>query len=171
MIVPDFQDHPDAIPQAILSGDGRYRYLLTRKVSTPPGNSRGEKTVLFLVLNPSTAVANDPTIRKCIGYASRWGCSRLWVCNLSPLRTPKPQGLRMHGPDHDDVRAASFRMTRAAADLVVAAWGRDGHWVWRDTAILGLLSGIPLQCLGRTADGQPKHPLYLKNDAALASFP
>ena len=80
----------------------------------------------------------------------------------------------MHGPDPDDVRAANFRMTRAAAsaaDLVVAAWGRDGHWVGRDRAMLELLSGIPLQCLGRTADGQPKHPLYLKNDAALASFP
>ena len=53
---------------ARMSADGRYRFLLTRRTGF------GEKKVMFLMLNPSTAdaVQNDATIRRCMGFASRW---------------------------------------------------------------------------------------------------
>lgn len=54
---------------AILSADRKYRYVLTRIWD------EAKPTVLFIGLNPSTAdeETDDQTIRKCIGYAKRWG--------------------------------------------------------------------------------------------------
>jgi hypothetical protein len=51
-----------------LSDCGTYRYELWRRWAEGPH-------VLFVMLNPSTAdaVTDDATIRKCIGYAKRWG--------------------------------------------------------------------------------------------------
>jgi hypothetical protein len=57
--------------EAQISADGKYRYLLTRLFGSGP-------TTTFIMLNPSTAnaVQNDPTIRKCMVFARRWGCGR-----------------------------------------------------------------------------------------------
>ena len=54
---------------ADISDDGMYRYWLSRRLSM------GERTVLFVGLNPSTADAtkDDPTIRRCVGFARAWG--------------------------------------------------------------------------------------------------
>ena len=58
---------------AELSEDGRYRYWLSRRLEM------GERTVLFVGLNPSTADVqqDDPTIRKWVGFARRWGFNSL----------------------------------------------------------------------------------------------
>ena len=42
--------------------------------------------VLFIGLNPSTAdeLKNDPTIRRCIGYAKDWGYGCLLYTSPSP---------------------------------------------------------------------------------------
>lgn len=50
---------------------GEYRYLLTRTVD-PLLASTGP-TLLFVMLNPSTADerVDDPTIRRCAGFARR----------------------------------------------------------------------------------------------------
>ena len=63
---------------ARMSADGTYRFLLTRRTGF------GEKAVMFLMLNPSIAdaVQNDPTIRRCIGFASQVGL------RLAPRRQP-----------------------------------------------------------------------------------
>lgn len=49
---------------ATLSGCGLYRYHLWRRWDTGP-------SVMWIMLNPSTADADedDPTIRRCVGYA------------------------------------------------------------------------------------------------------
>src|SRR4051812_41324552 len=74
---------------AIFSRCGKYRYLLTRSWADGP-------TATFIMLNPSTAGAeqNDPTIRKCIGFAQRLGFGGLQAINLFALRTPSPVILR-----------------------------------------------------------------------------
>src|SRR5437588_2477108 len=75
---------------AVFSPDGRYRYLLTRRLG------RSRRVATFIMLNPSTADAinNDPTIRKCVGFARRWGCGLLQVVNLFALRATEPRVLR-----------------------------------------------------------------------------
>lgn len=55
---------------AQISSDGLYRYSLTRHWGTPNESS---DPLVFLMLNPSTAdgLRDDPTIRRCIGFAKR----------------------------------------------------------------------------------------------------
>jgi len=52
-------------------------------------------TLAFIMLNPSTAdeVEDDPTIRRCVGYAEDWGYGELIVGNLYAYRTSDPEEL------------------------------------------------------------------------------
>ena len=70
---------------AIISPCERFRYALTRRWTDGP-------IALFIMLNPSDADAyiDDPTIRRCIGFAKRENCGGLRVENLFAYRSPKP---------------------------------------------------------------------------------
>lgn len=142
---------------------GRYRYTLQRSWDA------GGPAVLFVGLNPSTADAerNDPTIRRCIGYAKNWGFGRLVVANLFALRATDPRDLLAAsepvGPENDRWLAKC----QAEADLVVAAWGNHGVHLGRSAAVLRELKNP--HCLRINASGEPAHPLYLPGD--LAPFP
>jgi len=152
---------------AIISQCGTYRYVLTRKTNSP---LRWVKKCLFIMLNPSTAdsLQDDPTIRRCIGFAEREGCTDLTVVNLFALRSTKPELLLTHpdpsGPENYGIVINSLDYH----DVVIAAWG--AHKL-PDTSLLEVLkkrSGI--YCLGKTKDGSPRHPLYLKKDQPLEVF-
>src|SRR5262249_40146014 len=106
---------------AVFSTDGRYRYLLTRRVGP------GRKSATFIMLNPSTAdaTADDPTIRKCIGFARRWRCGVLRVVNLFAFRATDPDVLKAAadpvGPENRRWILRSIRRTNR--QIVVCAWG------------------------------------------------
>lgn len=155
---------------AIISACGTYRYLLTR----PTENMLPERgTALFVMLNPSTADAteDDPTIRRCRGFARAWGCAGLTVANLYALRSTDPAALRRHadpvGPDNDMYLS---RLGREYGD-VVCAWGKHAS-PERVAAVVALLNaaGARLWCLGANKDGSPKHPLYIRADQQLARW-
>jgi hypothetical protein len=147
-----------ALASAVLSECGTYRYRLLRiwDVTRP--------MCVFVMLNPSTADASqdDPTIRKCVGFARRWGCGGIEVVNLFALRATDPREIRRHadpiGPDND--RHIREAVTRPGA-IVCLAWGTHGRtynraWnVWQD--IIGY--GVATRDLGLTKCGQPRHPL------------
>lgn len=144
---------------AVLSECGTYRYELTRRWS------RDESAVAtFIMLNPSIADAelDDPTIRRCIGFAQAWGMGGLHVCNLYALRSTDPKGLWTHpdpvGPDNDVHLARHALAARAADWPLVAAWGANAH-PDRVEAVLGLPGMTQLTALGVTKAGAPKHPL------------
>ena len=123
------------------------------------------------MLNPSTADArcDDPTIRRCLGFARAWGFSVLEVRNLFAWRATDPRKLLM-APDPTGGRRGDRELLIAGgADLIVAAWGA---WVpfGRDQEALKMLGGGRLMCLGRTRNGQPRHPLYVRGDAELKLF-
>jgi hypothetical protein len=46
-------------------------------------------------------------------------------------------------------------------------WGNGGAWRGRDGQVLRQIAGttLPVWLLGRTASGQPRHPLYAAGDA------
>src|SRR5437879_5851156 len=99
---------------AIISACGNYRYLLTREL----GPNR--RTATFIMLNPSTAdaVINDQTIKKCMGFATLWGCGSIRVVNLFACRTKSPAIMKAHaapvGPENrrhidDTIRYAKAR--------------------------------------------------------------
>lgn len=141
-----------------------YRYQLHREWH------QGLPTVLFVMLNPSTADANvdDNTIQRCIGYGMQWGYGRLLVGNLFGLRSTDPDNLKTVedpvGPDND----RHLIEMAGQADLVVAAWGVDGGLMDRGKEVLSLLD-VDWHALTVTKDGYPGHPLYLKK--SLVPFP
>lgn len=157
---------------AVLSEDGRYRYHLCRWW----GDGR---RVVFVMLNPSTAdeAVNDRTIDKCIGYAQRWGYDGIDVVNLYAFRETKPAlmwtarslGVDIIGRSNDAVLRATARQAAEQSAPLVAAWGANAEPA-RVAAVLALANFDRLQHLGLTKAGQPRHPLYLKNDAELQLY-
>lgn len=154
---------------AVLSDCGRYRYTLTRRWA--PG-----APMLFVMLNPSTADASmdDPTIRRCIGFAKREGCGALEVVNLFAFRATDPAALSTAtdpiGPDNDrHIVEAAVR-----GGVIVAAWGASVPAALRTRpAQVGRLlreTRLRLWCLGMTSGGAPRHPLYVRGDAALVPW-
>lgn len=152
---------------AILSDDKLYRYRLWR---TLPDGVIGRG--LFIMLNPSTATASidDPTIKRCTGFAKRFGWTRYDVVNLFSYRTADPlrlRGVDSIGPEH---HAHALRAI-LEADVIICAWGAD-RLVQGSTFAASMLEGVraagkvPL-CLGKNKDGSPCHPLYLKSDTKL----
>lgn len=151
--------------RALFSTCGRYRYVLER------GGCVGG-TLTFLMLNPSTADAfkDDPTIRRCRGFARREGYMNVRILNLFALRSTSPHGLRAAedpvGPLNDEVLVSHCR----AAERVVAGWGNHGTLNGRAGRVVAMLRkdspGLHLLCLGTTGEGQPRHPLYLPSDTA-----
>lgn len=140
-----------------------YRYRLTRILAK---NNQGFRQVTFIMLNPSTADADqdDPTIRACSQFAQRWGYNQLNVVNLFAFRTPHPSALAKAedpiGPDNDRY----LLQAAASADKVILAWGNRGNFLSRNQVVLNLLAPYyhNLYCLQRNHSGQPRHPLYIK---------
>lgn len=143
---------------AIFSPDRAYRYMLWRSWSFGP-------TVTFIGLNPSTAdeTADDPTIRRCMGYAKAWGYGTMVMANLFALRATDPRIMLAHpdpiGSKNDD----ALRDCAARSEQVIAAWGAHGSHRQRSSDVRFMLGGH-LYALGLTKSGEPKHPLYLRAD-------
>jgi len=146
---------------AVLSLCGRYRYGLWRRWRS----GRGE--LLVVGLNPSRADAriDDPTLRRCIGFAQRWGFAGLRLANLFAWRSRDPAQLKRVvdpiGPEND----RWLLSLAAGADLIVAAWGNTGQEFARADQVRRQLS--PWYCLGLSRQGAPLHPLYLPRDRQL----
>ena len=155
---------------AVLSDCGIYRYVLRRVWDGGPGS------VTFVMLNPSTADAtlDDPTIRRCVGFAKSWGYGELRVVNLFALRATDPEKLRQAvdpvGPDND----RQILETVAGSEQVVLAWGatiekwkRSMRLRERPSIVKTMLEPYKPCCLGLTNGGHPKHPLYVPAKAGL----
>lgn len=156
---------------AQISPDGKYRYSLERQWS---GATDQSPAVVWCMLNPSTADASvdDPTIRRCIGFTDSWGWRRLIVVNLYAYRATDPRDLEgltldeLYGPHNMD--ALRLWTLHACTTRVVCAWGGKRF------KCLGLpqpIKDVWRCCLGLTATGEPKHPLYLPASTPLQSMP
>lgn len=144
---------------AALSQCRTYRYALWRVWDeTRP-------LTLFIGLNPSTAdeTSDDPTIRRCIGFARDWGYGGVCVANLFAYRATYPADLKAApdpvGPEND----RWLRRLAGEAELVVAAWGNDGAHMGRSLIVADLLPGM--KCLKTNRSGEPAHPLYQPGSA------
>lgn len=151
---------------AVLDSTEAYRYSLWRR-----WNSHAPK-ITFVLLNPSQADAHrdDPTLRRCMGFAQDWGYGSLEVVNLFAFRATRPQELRQAidpiGMDCDRYLLAATR-----AEQIVIAWGNWGRLHQRDQAVLQLLTPhAPLYCLGLNQAGQPRHPLYVPRSVKPTRF-
>ena len=154
---------------AVISACGNFRYALGR-------NWDGKlPTIAFVGLNPSVAddEIDDPTIRRCIGFAKREGCGSLIMLNLYALRSTAPAALRNVEDPLGPEWAQMTELWVRKAQKVVACWGADpmarkAHA--EAVEFFGYMQGLSLWCLGKTKDGYPRHPLYIRSDQPLEKY-
>jgi hypothetical protein len=155
-----------SIPYPILSGatlskNRKHRYTLWRRWGAGP-------SVNFIMLNPSTAdeKANDPTIRRCLGFAQAWGYESLIVTNLFSIRSPTPDIISTTrnavGPSNDRILLLKAEISK----LIICAWGNGGLINGRSGYVYDLLRHYryKLHCLKINGSGEPAHPLYLADN-------
>lgn len=157
---------------AVFSSCGLYRYALIRNWTSPLLDEE-VKRVAFIGLNPSTADAtkNDPTVRRCIQFAKDWGYTGIVMLNAFAYRATDPHVMKMAvdptGGQNDSVLAHVCDQM----DCVVACWGTHCGHRRRDAELSLLLpQHAPIDCLGFTQGGLPKHPLYLKSSTVPVPF-
>lgn len=144
-----------------------YRYELRRTWDT------AKLPLLAICCNPSTAgsLRDDATCRLLYARAERAGCGGLRLLNVFALRSTDPRVLKeavAHGrspigPDNDALIRSALEEHRDGRLLL--AWGGDASLLGRGRAIADLalrIHGRP-ECLGVTADGEPRHPLRIPN--------
>ncbi|TDQ12201.1 DUF1643 domain-containing protein [Pedobacter metabolipauper] len=144
---------------AVISDCKKYRYELSRVWDdTKP-------KVLFIMHNPSTADANDddPTIRRCIGFARKWGYGGIYVGNLIPYRCTDPKELLSIPFDvaigHPFSNTVHINKMADICSLHVLAYGNPAI----NICLLELFDDR-WHYLKLTKAGNPGHPLYLKGD-------
>ena len=159
--------------RAIISADQKYRYRLARDLGMI-----GEGACCFVMLNPSTADAtqDDPTIRRCIGFARTLGCVRLEVVNLFAYRSTDPDALygmskdSAIGPENDRHISEVCSVSR----IIVCAWGNHGSLFGRADEVLKIIraqhGAQPMALKINAKSKQPAHPLYLKADSCLVEL-
>lgn len=174
--------HGDERAWAVTSPDDRYRYLLGRMwddyFSDDPWNSY-RPLWAFGMLNPSKARhdVDDPTVRKCMGFARRGGAGGLVIVNLFAYSATDPrelvrawrEGVDVRGP-HNEAAIGWATSRPVLIGRNIAAWGRIPPRL-RSPASPGLMQFLGsfsfADCLGVNVDGSPRHPLMLAYDTPI----
>lgn len=151
---------------AVISDCETFRYALMRvwDMDLP--------LLIFVMLNPSTATArlDDPTIRRCMGFARRDGYGGIIVVNLFAFRSPSPEVMKAAadpiGPLNTRILQHAFEYAVTQNADVIAGWGVHGDFKDQDYAVVqqAEITGVIAKCLGKSKGGHPRHPLYLKGD-------
>lgn len=179
---------PAVRSDALISPCGLYRYWLSRTWDD------ALPTVCWIGLNPSTADASkdDPTIRRITGFTRAWGFGGFVAVNLFALRATDPRQILRAQHPVAEVGNSPVVMFANANDAwitfqtrphrrVIAAWGAGGSLNGRDRQVMKLLKeDAPwneaggkhrvIECLGTTAAGHPRHPLYMPATATPVPF-
>ena len=164
--------YPPARNGAVISPCGRYRHILHRVTNRDLFDVGAADHITWVMLNPSTADADsdDPTMRRVIDFTRRLGGDSLTVVNLFDWRAADPAELLTAPSLRSDAWAQYTFPAIGAASRVMLAWGAV-HRSLRShaAAFVERLSEDPdrhrFLCLGRTAEGHPRHPLYLPADS------
>lgn len=152
---------------AIFDVSGRYRYSLWRAWSND------SPRIAFVLLNPSTAdeQRNDPTIRRCMGFARAWKFGSMDVVNLFAYRATHYRELfKVNDPIGEENNRFLMQAVERCS-IIVLGWGTRGTMLGRDRQVISFLAGRKdVYCLGFTKNGLPRHPLYVRGDTKLVSF-
>lgn len=165
---------------AVFGGaNNEYRYVLSRGLEQTHLNVV-TYIILWVMINPSVAtdVDNDHTIRKCIGFSTLCGATRMFVGNLAAYRSQDVKNLKklshldLVGPDNNEYLYAAAK----EADMVVCAWGRRDklpkNLQARPESVLSIIhdAGKTPMCLGLTQSGDPWHPLMVGYDTKFQEY-
>lgn len=143
----------------VFSDDRQYRYTLDHderdSFSTP--------YVAWIGLNPSIADERnlDRTLNKVLQFTRKRGFHRFVMVNLFAFVSPLPKVMRNNTEPIGEENDRHILEICGGATDIICCWGNDGDHRGRAEQVLQLLTRFDLYCLGRTATGQPRHPLYL----------
>lgn len=153
---------------AVISECGKYRYLLRRVWDY------GRQRALFVMLNPSTADAtvDDPTIRSCVRLCDAMGYGSFEVVNLFAWRATDPKQLDHCSDPVGDRNDGIIESAVGRCDTVICAWGATKIARARARRVCESIGSMrpAIFCLGKTKDGAPKHPLYIKSGTVLETY-
>ncbi|WP_371736966.1 DUF1643 domain-containing protein [Brevibacillus sp. HD1.4A] len=152
----------DYFTDAVFDEAKVYRYSLIRR-----WNDKLPR-LTYIMLNPSTANENDddPTIRRCLGFAKQWNYGSIEVVNLFAYRATDPSELLSCTDPIGYENNKYILEAIQRSSLIVLAWGTKGSLKERDKEVVRLLNNVRenVYCLSRTKEGHPKHPLYVRGD-------
>jgi hypothetical protein len=156
------------VEDASYSDDGMYRWWFSRRWALGP-------TVCWVGLHPGTGDADGtprPTLARMTAWSRRWGFGALIVVNLFAYRTTDPKLLKRASRAGIDVVGrrtdASIQAAIVEAERTVAAWGSHGRFRGRGREVSATIPYAT--CLGTTRTGEPRHPLFVRNDAELLPY-
>ena len=172
----DWMEGREDIPEGwIYLGDDTERYILGQP---------GKRNMLVFGVNPSTATPGDnnidPTIRKVRKLTAEGGYDGWIMVNLYPLRATDPKDL----PPKEDKKMLEKNLKVLKA--LVKAYHIDAIWAaWGNTIDTRFYLGDALNDIQKelegdyqwyyrgamTKDGNPRHPLYMKNGEKYKWFP
>lgn len=152
-----------------------YRYIL---------GTRGEKPLICVGINPSTAAPNDldNTLKSVERIALGNGYDSFIMFNVYAQRATRPDDMeRTFNPRLHAENMAAFRyaleQTRSGRPAIWAAWGNIIEkrpylpGCVRDMIAVGQeLDARWFSAGKRSAKGHPHHPLYLRKDSPLDPF-
>lgn len=156
------------------SPDRRYRYTLEDRWVW--FGSQEPKRIMWIGLNPSTADEGklDPTLKRIESFSRAWDFEAFVMTNLFAFRATKPRDCFAAEDPVGIDNNLWLHETAAKCSLIVAAWGVQSAPAFgsRVNFVRGLLSqhASKFRCLGTTADGMPRHPLYVKGTTPLVPF-
>lgn len=162
----------DVFSEASYSPCRQYRYTLIRRFGTERATRK--ERIAFIGLNPSTATeqVNDPTVRRCIGFARDWGFREFVMLNAFAYRSTDPQGLRTISDPVGIANDEQIQLWTKKSQLVVCCWGIHATLNGRDATLRNQLHQwkAVAKCFGKTQAGLPRHPLYLRKDSPLVDL-
>lgn len=156
---------------AIFSDCRKYRYTLWRRwglfgrQSNHPEFVDEADMVAFIGLNPSTADEriDDPTIRRCIGFAKQWGFGGMVMLNAFAYRATDPKVMKEQAEPIGEWNDEAIHAVTRLCGKVICCWGNHGTWMNRNERLHEILPNLACH-LGQTKTYQPKHPLYLSSN-------
>ncbi len=150
---------------AIFSDCKKYRFILWRIWDF----SNIKPRLMFIGLNPSTADDRepDPTIKRVVGLAKKWGYGGIYMANLFPFITPYPEQLEENPLDRVKENDKYLEEYSKKSGEIVFAWGAFPV-MGRD---LDMIKKFPnSKCLHINDDGTPQHPLYVPKNTILQPY-
>ena len=144
------------IKTAEFSKDRKYRYTLWRIWDEK------KPYVMFICLNPSTAdeTEDDPTVRRCIGFAERWGYGAVCMTNLFAYRATDYKKMKSANNPIGEENDKYLKKIAKDAAIIVAAWSNHGTFMNRSKQVRKILPNLHYLKLNKS--GEPSHPLYLR---------
>ncbi len=155
---------------AEFSDCGKYRYWLTRDWGIRRLSDGRERFVMWVGMNPSTARADtdDQTIRREMYFTNSQKYRMFVKCNVMDYRATRPRDLLLPGVvPCSPKNLETIRFFARKAEVVIVAWGSlPSKLQHHADMVADMLRGldVPMNCLGTTASGAPRHPSRISNN-------